>query len=216
MKFNKAVFLLVVIFAFLFSCSKEKSLESTDGDETTYLPHVNEATWHYEDTIALSGFTLKATDRVDTLDGIVFYYYDNIPDESPEDTTYSLIGRQGNNYYLSGFLSQLGDTKLLVLKQDANVGDSWSQKVALAGADSMELVFKITEKGILHTVLDHQYERVIEVGISVKVPISESSSFLMPLGSLYYAAGIGIVQLDINFQGQAASVHLLLTDYEIP
>ncbi len=216
MKFNPVVFLLVVISAFLFSCSKERSLENTNGNKVTYLPHVDGAVWHYEDTMTRSGFTLKATDQVDTIEDILFYVYENIPDESPGDTTYSLIGRKDDAYYISGFLPQLGDEKLLVLKQEAAVNETWSQKVAVAGSDSIELVFKITKKGTSHTVLGHPYGQVIQVGIATSVSLGQGNSFLVPLGSLYYAAGIGIIQLDVDFQGQAPSVHLLLTDHEIP
>lgn len=220
MRFNKVVFLLVVISTFLFSCTKEKSYEIPNPNSGIYLPHTTNATWHYEDTANQVGFTLKATDRIDSIHKIRFYYYENIPDDSSLTTTYTLIGRAGYNYYVSGLLPQLGDQKLLILKQDAVVGEIWHQKITVEGLDSVDLVLKIKEKGISHTVLGNNFNQVIHIGLSAKIPIpigaNSGSSILLPIGGLYFAKGIGIIQLELNFQEQVPSVHLLLTDYNIP
>lgn len=220
MRFRKAVSLLFVMAAFLYSCSKEKSNEIPVSDSTSYLPHTAGSFWHYEDTARHMGFKLVATDSMKTIEKIPFYYYENIPDSLPGDTTYTLIGEAENNYYVNAFLPEWGAGKLLILKQDGAVGESWTQEISYDSLANLPLTFKIVEKGISKTLYGHDFKKVFHVGMSVGIPLDNDSladtPFSIQVGEVYFAAGIGIIEIDLappNMQDGA--VHLLLTDYEI-
>ena len=219
MKFGRTGIGLAAIALLLLSCTKEKSNETPDLNSGIYLPNTTGSTWHYADSTTQVGFTLKATDRIDSINKIRFYYYENQPDDPSLDTTFTLIGRAGYNYYISAFLPELGDGMLMILKQDAVPGEQWAQKILVPGYDSVTLRFTMEEKGITYAAGGQTYHQVVHVGIGAVLSLDTGSGtgndLALPVGELYFAAGIGIVALHINLQGQAPAVHLILTDYDI-
>ncbi len=205
-----SLFLMVTFF----SCSKEKSFEGPEKGGS-YLP---QDTLHYEDTTLHSGFRLISTDSVKVMDSITFHAYQNIPDDHPQDTTYTFLGDSSGSYYVKSFLAELGDKKLLVLKQDAEVGDSWVNTVTVNGT-SLHLTFRVKEKGISYMVNNHTFQPVTHLKILAEQLVNEpgggGGSMSFPVGDVYFAPDVGIIQLDIrNPLDESSSVHLLLTNIE--
>lgn len=217
MKLHKAVPLLAAIVIGLLSCSKEKSYETSALDNAIYLPHNTGSFWHYQDTVQHTGFTLTATDRVDSIDKIRFYYYQNVTDGDPRDTSYTLIGKAGYNYYISALLPELGSDKLMILQQDGGVGETWTQSISYDSSPKLDLLFKIVGKGTSRTVLGETFDHVIQVSVAVKIPLHNSpgtgSTLSVPVGNIYFAAHVGIIEISLEMEEEA--VHLLLTDYDI-
>lgn len=212
MKKYRLIFLLMIA-TLLFSCSKDKSKDEPKPQEDTFMPSAARSYWHYKDTTNNTGFKLIATDKTETKDGIRFHVYDNVPDSSPTDTSQTLIGTKDNDYYISALLPELGDDKFIFLKKDAEVGDSWSQRIQLPmdnGTQEFTFTFKIKEKGITHKVLTHTFNKVIRIRISINVLFQNS-----PVGDLYFEPGVGILQVSMDLLDQLPPVHLLLTDYDI-
>lgn len=220
MRFHETVLLLAVMPVVLFSCSKEKSNEIPITNTTTYLPQTAGSFWHYADTAQNTGFKLVDTDSTKSIEGIHFTYYENIPDATPQDTTYTLMGEDGGDYYISAFLAELGTGKILILKQDGAVGDSWTQQMTYDTTVNLALVFNIVEKGSSKMVNGKAFKDVFHVRLSAQIPLDGSSgtgvTFSVPIGDLYFAAGIGIIELDLTPpEMESQAVHLLLTDYDI-
>lgn len=220
MNLKKAYFPLFLLVLLFVACSKQKSFEAPDADES-FIPHLDSATWHYEDTTLNQGFTLRAIDSTKTEDGISFNFYENIPDDETMDTSYTLIGISDGDYYVKSLLSILGDEKLLILKQNGKVGDQWTVSIPLEDFGEQDFIFQIKEKNTSHEVLGQSFSKVVHVKISAKVPTDitggDGMDFVVPVGDLYFASGIGIIQLNVNNPfDNSLSVGLLLTDYDIP
>lgn len=214
MKKKNILFFLFIISIVVFSCSKEKSFEGPDT-ASDYMP---QDTLHYVDTVSHIGFRLIATDSVKMIDGISFHAYKNIPDNPPNDTTYTFIGDSSGAYYVKSFLRELGHQKILILKQNAAEGDTWSNPFSVGGK-SIDVTFKVEEKGISHTVFGQSFSPVIHLKILINNPISttegEGDSIVIPIGDVYFAPSVGIIQLDIsNPLVEEESIHLLLKSYE--
>ena len=210
MKRKNILFFLCMISILVFSCSKEKSFEGPH-----YMP---QDTLHYVDTVSHIGFRLIATDSVKKMDGISFHAYKNIPDNSPNDTTYTFIADSSGAYYVKSFLQELGNQKILILKQNAVEGDTWTNTLSIGG-QSIDVTFKVAEKGISHNVFGQSFSPVIHLKILINNPISttegEGDSIVIPIGDVYFAPSVGIIQLDIsNPLVEEESIHLLLKSYE--
>ncbi|HLR37003.1 MAG TPA: hypothetical protein VK084_03075 [Chitinophagaceae bacterium] len=210
MKRKNIPFFLFMISIVVFSCSKEKSFEDPETG-SNYMP---QDTLHYVDTMSHSGFRLISTDSVKEMDGITFHAYKNIPDSFPEDTTYSFLGDSSGAYYVKSFLPEWGDQKVLILKQHAEEGDTWTNPFSVGG-QSLDVTFKVVEKGISHPVYGQSFESVIHLEILINNPVrttgGDSNESFISIGDVYFAPSVGIIQLNINNPLQEdTSFYLLL------
>lgn len=213
---------LVACMAFLlFSCSKDKSVEKPvnhPSDSTSYQPVSSGSSWHYKDGINLNGgYTLTATGKDTTINGISFYIFENKPDTS-DMTAETYFGQNRNNYYALGFMTQLGNNAMLYLKDTSKVNTTWTQNIpiSLQGISlSAEMDFQLLQVSGTRVVNSKTYQNVAHVGLQVKVPNPLGGSAISYLtGDLYFARGVGIIEMTIQ-QGGSAVTDISLDTYTI-
>lgn len=192
----------------LYSCSKDNSIEKPDNNQqdSSFQPTTTGSTWYYQDSIDTGGnFTLTATGRDSTVNGIQFNIFQNKPDSSSQIST-TLFGKSQISYYASGFVNSFGDTPLLYLK-DTAVNSTWKQSVVvnvpqLGGPTNAELDFTLAQTGITYSVNGKSYSNVAHVTLVVKVQVPGLGTTEAGVtGDIYFARGVGIISTVIQNQG---------------
>ena len=195
------------------SCQKEDPSAPVTPTVVQYMSLSAGSTWNYElvdnaPATTTTPFTITSTSRDSAIGSRSYHVFTN---SIGGNEYYNITGHEYYNF--RSLPSALGGASVeyLYLKDNAAVGDSWSQAfpVTLSGiALNATLTNTITEKGISKTVKGIAYTDVIHVTTTVVVTVGgaplPASALITDIQS-YYAGKFGMIQstnkINLNFSG---------------
>jgi len=204
-----------ILIAFLFfaaSCSKKDTTGTQPSQSENYLTTSSGSTWNYHQVDSSganpisSDYTVTSTSKDSSINGRNYHVYTN----SAGGNQY--LNLSGNDYYQYDSLPAAlgaGVFERLYLKDNANVGTSWTQNqnVTVAGfpiAVPVTLTYKIAEKGISRTINNITYTDVIHVSAAISSSLIPAASFTSSVDG-YYAKKIGMIEsstlINLNYSG---------------
>lgn len=228
---QKSIFFLLLLFITgTIACKKKKdATPPPPATASDYMPMTTGSEWNY--TVTTNGtpstYKLTATAK-DSLfsNGRNYKVYTN--SSGPNEYYF----RTGSEYYrytvLPGLSSQSFELKYLI--DNLSVGATWVETknalVPITGFGTIpvtvEITFKIEEKGISHTVDSKVFSDVIRVSAKLKITAPDPLGVIIPSPNdinYYFAKGIGMVHNTIVFGVSLASINVnsetKLTSYTI-
>ncbi|MDQ2863202.1 MAG: hypothetical protein M3R50_06035, partial [Bacteroidota bacterium] len=195
------------------SCSKKDDSGKQPSKPENYLTTSTGSTWSYHqiDSSVLapinSDYTISSTSKDSSINGRSYHVYNN----SAGGNQY--LNLSGNDYYQYDSLPAgfgAGVFERLYLKDNANVGTSWTQTQNVTVSVSpipipVTLTFKIVEKGISRIINNVTYTDVIHVSAAISSSIIPSASLISSLDS-YYAKKYGMIEsstiINFNYSGR--------------
>ncbi|HEY5408784.1 MAG TPA: hypothetical protein VIJ92_16945 [Ginsengibacter sp.] len=208
--------LILVVVLFVISCKKNSTGGVTPQQQDTYLTTSAGSTWNYHE-VDSSGSTPVNKDYVlissskDTVVNTRSYHVFNVSTGGSQYLTLS-----GNDYYQYDSLpagSGNSDFEQLYLKDNVNVGTSWSQSsnVTIQGVTvPITLTYKISQKGISRTVNSINYNNVTVVSTTISSALIPAASLTSSINS-YYAPKYGLIEnatlINLNYGGITENVN---------
>jgi hypothetical protein len=227
---QKSIFFLLLLFITgTIACKKKKDATPPPASSSDYMPMTTGSEWNYAVTTNGTPSTYKLTATAkDTLfeNGRTYKVYANT--SGPNEYYF----RNGSEYFrytvLPGLDNQSLELKYLI--DNLSVGASWVEtKNALVPVTgfgtipvTVQITFKIEEKGISHTVDSKTYSDVIRVSAKLKITAPDPLGEINPSPNeinYYFAKGVGMVHNTIVFGVTLAGINVnsetKLTSYTI-
>ena len=208
--------LILVVVLFVISCKKNSTDGVTPQQQDTYLTTFAGSSWNYHE-VDSSGSTPVNKDYMlissskDTVVNTRSYHVFNVSTGGSQYLTLS-----GNDYYQYDSLpagSGNSDFEQLYLKDNVNVGTSWSQSsnVTIQGVTvPITLTYKIFQKGISRTVNSINYNNVTVVSTTISSALIPAASLTSSINS-YYAPKYGLIEnatlINLNYGGITKNVN---------
>lgn len=218
---NLALFVSLFVLTGLVSCTKEKSIDSTENTNSgtdngngsgtgtgtvgsgsdSYFPSTKNSYWKYKTT---GYYTLEntttATGTTKDVNGITYGIYNSVNTGSPSAEV--LYGTKDHNYYMlaQGSSPNSGasfDLNFLYTNDEKVVGGTWEHNAGQGNGFTALTPGKIVEKGISLTVNNKSYSDVIHSQILLQyVILGDTMTFTTY--DFYIAKGVGIVRTISN------------------
>ena len=232
---QKSIFFLLLLFITgTIACKTKKDATPTPASSSDYMPMTTGSEWNYAVTTNGTPSTYKLTATAkDTLftSGRTYKVFTN--SSGPNEYYF----RNGSEYFryttLPGLTDQSFELKYLV--DNLSVGATWvetkSANVDLSALSipgigivpvTVQITFKIEEKGISHTVDSKTYSDVIRVSDKLKITAPDPLGEINPSPNeinYYFAKGVGMVHNTIVFGVTLAGINVnsetKLTSYTI-
>lgn len=212
-----SLFILCCTTIILASCQKS-NIDNIAPTQNSYLNTKSGSSWNYHEinssagTPLTSDYTITSSSKDTTINTKPYHVYN-----------YSYGGSQylnitDHSYYqfdsIPGGLGQIFEK--LYLKDDASVGVSWKQDLAVTFPGiSISAPFTVTntivEKGISRIVNGINYTGVIHVSAVISSSLIPSASLTSAINS-YYSPNYGLIentsQVQLNYLGVTQSVNI--------
>ena len=193
---------------------------TTASTSTDYLPLTAGTFWTYMETVGstIDTVTNKLTGTTSTINGKLYY---NITSTSQKTgTTTGYFSAIDHVYTERTTVSGIGTVEFLYLKDNLAVGGTWTTSFSDSGTINglpSQLLGKITEINISHTVQGKTYSSVIHTTLQIQYNYGTGFTTASTY-EFYTAKGIGIIDIEslITLPGSAPITgSTLLINYSI-
>ena len=206
---NKVKLYLIwcLVMGALVSCDKKDDSAPTPVVEKDYLPTAVGNTWTYGGTMP---YTATITGATKNINGKVYLEAET---KQGSSVSKSYLLKENKVYTTIGMVQGMGNLALIMLKEDAAVGETWEHTTMTNGIDT-KLTFTIAEKNISKTVGGKTFDNVIHVNLKYSYSfdgedfgLGEDFDFgddldLNLTADYYYAKGVGLILSDLGAYGQ--------------
>ena len=208
--------LFPVFFLFVISCKKSTTTTVTPQQQDTYFTKSAGSSWNYHErdssvsTPLNKDYTVTSSSK-DTLVNSRSYHVFNVSTGGSE-----YLALIGNDYYQYDSLpAGFGNSNFerLYLKDNLNVGTSWSQStnVTIQGITvPVTLTYKIFQKGQSMTVNSINYSNVIVVSTTISSALIPAANLTSSINS-YYVPKYGLIEnttfINLNYSGIIENVN---------
>lgn len=185
----------------LVSCDKKDDSAPTPIADKDFLPTSVGSTWTYG---GITPHTATITGANKNINGKV---YVEAEVKQGASVSKSYVLKENKVYTTMGMVQGMGSMALVVLKEDAAVGETWEQTTITNGVDT-KFTFTVAEKNISKTVGGKNYDNVIHMNVKYSNSFSgEDFGLGTELGltlsvDYYYAKGVGLILTDLGSHGQ--------------
>ncbi len=196
-----------LVIGTLVSCDVKENSDPTPAAEQDYLPTSVGTTWTYGGTMP---YTATITGATKNINGKV---YSEAETKQGSSVSKSYLLKENKAYTAIGMVQGMGSLAMVILKEDAAVGDSWEQTTITNGVNT-KLTFTIAEKNISKTVGGKSFDDVIHVNLKYGYSfdgedfgLGEDFDLGTELGfnltaDYYFAKGVGLILSDLGSYGQ--------------
>ena len=201
----------LIVGFILVSCSKDEVNPKPVFSNTDYFPNSTGSSWTYEGVFEGEMTVTGETKKFDGKE------YSEIETIDASGSSLSYLFKSDGKYYLRGFVADVADIELLILKENESESATWKQSISANGGVST-FKYTIIEKNIEETIGSNTFQNVIIVGMQ------QSFTFLgtkYPLSIIvfHFAKGVGIIKIETEYDPITGLEDLNgiseLVDYEI-
>jgi hypothetical protein len=199
---QKSLFICTILFIVLSASNCKKSGTNPPAAANTYQPLTVGSEWNYTVTGSNAGsFKVTMLNRDTTVNGKSYKVASNTA--GPNE----YYNKSGNDYFRYNKVAELNnqEVELLYLKDNVNVGTSWTEteSATIQGIPvTVQLAFTISEKGISYVVNGVTFTDVIKVTVVPTFPVPSTSDL-----QYYYARNVGLIYSKTNLSIPLASIN---------
>lgn len=199
---KKILSLLTLATIIFSSCSKSSGGGNTTTD--TYLPSTVGTSWTYNYSNAgapASSVTYTMGSLSATVNGRAY----KIAEASTGAANNRKFAQEGNSYWTTMAVTSASELELNILQSDKNLNDTWTNSQAISGltgipggisSATINITYKITQKGGSYTVSGVSYNDVIKVeATSIQATLSGIPLPNLGTASFYFAKNIGLIKM---------------------
>ncbi|MEH0157171.1 hypothetical protein V6R21_23870 [Limibacter armeniacum] len=229
---KKIVFAVNILVTLLSACAtdtpllSQEELENKLGGKTivnknvsesaSYLPITTNGFWMY----SVEGNFLTSTSLKMQSTGQKVLIGDYEYDELESSVLGAAYHRsEDGKHYGINFLLLPGTTgsnqqPVLMLDEKLDIGDSWSVTPDSTSAQYYSYEFSIEDKGLLKSVKDSYYDKVIQVKVKSIIHTSSNGDLEAGVENLFFAKGVGLISVEKDYS-EAGTGMIQLIDNNI-
>lgn len=190
----KLVIIWCLFLGAFSSCSDKDDPEPGASAELDYQPTTQGSTWSYGGS---SPYTVNATGKTKEVSGKIFYEMET---KEGDATRLSYVHKANGVYTVEGMEEAFAGVALVFLKDNAPVGDTWTETVAMDGIET-KMTFSIEAKDITKTVEGKTYQNVIHVRMNTAVVwMGMEIDMGVPM-DYFWAKGVGLILTNAGDHG---------------